>query len=111
MRQALAQRRRDQPLIHHSDQGQQYASSRYQKLLEKTGITQSMSRKANCYDNAHMESSWATLKTECGGQTPYPTRAHAQLAVFSYVHTFYNRVRLHSALGYQSPVDFENSHH
>ncbi len=111
LRQALAHRRSDQPLIHHSDQGQQYASSCYRELLEKKGLTQSMSRKANCYDNAHMESFWATLKTECGGQTPYLTRASAQLAVFSYVHTFYNRVRLHSALGYQSPVDFETKHH
>ena len=101
LRQALAHRRADQPLIHHSDQGQQYASARYRELLETKGITQSMSRKANCYDNAHMESFWATLKTECRIQTPFITRESAQLAVFTYVHTFYNRVRLHSAIGFQ----------
>jgi len=110
LRQALAHRHGDQPLIHHSDQGQQYASSRYQKLLEKTGITPSMSRKANCYDNAHMESFWATLKTECRIARPYATREAAQLDLFGYVHTFYNRRRLHSAIGYQSPVDFETKH-
>jgi len=67
-----------------------------------------MSRPANCYDNAHMESFWATLKTEALAARTFSTRAQAQLAIFEYVETFYNRVRLHSALGYQSPVDFEN---
>jgi putative transposase len=66
-----------------------------------------MSRKANCYDNAHMESFWATLKRECLARSASATRAQARLAIFAYVHTFYNRRRLHSALGYQSPLDFE----
>lgn len=67
----------------------------------------SMSRKANCCDNAHMESFWATLKTEALAGRTFATRAVAQLAIFKYVETFYNRVRLHSALGFLSPVAFE----
>ncbi len=66
-----------------------------------------MSRKANCYDNAHMESFWATLKAEALAGRSFVTHAEARLAIFDYVETFYNRVRLHSALGYLSPVDFE----
>ena len=108
LRQALdAQPRQSQRLIHHSDQGHQYASSSYRQLLHQKQILQSMSRKANCYDNAHMESFWATLKTEGLPRQTCATRAEARLAVFRYVHTFYNRVRLHSALGFKSPVDFE----
>ncbi|MCA1678911.1 MAG: IS3 family transposase [Actinobacteria bacterium] len=94
-------------LLHHSDQGLQYASATYQALLATQAITPSMSRKANCYDNAHMESFWATLKTEALAHRTFPTRAAARLAIFDYVETFYNRARLHSALGYLSPVDFE----
>ena len=102
-----AQPQQRQRLIHHSDQGYQYASSSYRQLLRQKQIDQSMSRKANCYDNAHMESFWATLKSEGLPRQRYATRAEARLAIFRYVHTFYNRVRLHSALGYKSPVDFE----
>lgn len=109
LRQALA--RRGGPiapgLLHHSDQGVQYASAHYQGLLAHHGLTPSMSRKANCYDNAHMESFRATLKTEALAHRTFATRAAAQLVIFDYVETFYNRVRLHSALGYQSPLDFE----
>lgn len=94
-------------LLHHSDQGVQYASATYQALLDRHGLIASMSRKANCYDNAHMESFWATLKTEALARRTFATRAAAQLAIFDYVETFYNPVRLHSALGYQSPLDFE----
>ncbi len=110
LRQALARRGGGQVgagLLHHSDQGVQYASAHYQALLAHHGLTPSMSRKANCYDNAHMESFWATLKTEALACRTFATRAAAQLAIFDYVETFYNRVRLHSALGYQSPLDFE----
>ena len=108
LRQALgAQPQQRQRLIHHSDQGHQYASSSYRQLLRQKQIHQSMSRKANCYDNAHMESFWATLKTEGLPKQSCATRTEARLRIFDYVHTFYNRVRLHSALGYQSPVDFE----
>jgi len=94
-------------LLHHSDQGVQYASESYQALLKSQSITPSMSRKANCYDNAHMESFWATLKTEALSGRIFATRIQARVAIFDYIETFYNRVRLHSALGYQSPVDFE----
>jgi transposase InsO family protein len=110
LRQALARRGGRVPhgLLHHSDQGIQYASASYRALLKTHAITPSMSRKANCYDNAHMESFWATLKTEAVAGRTFATRIEARLAIFEYVETFYNRVRLHSALGYQSPVDFEN---
>ena len=112
LRQALgAQPQQRQRLIHHSDQGYQYASTCYRELLRQKQIHQSMSRKANCYDNAHIESFWATLKTEGLPRQSYSTRAEARLAVFDYVHTFYNRVRLHSALRYKSPVDFEQQTH
>jgi transposase InsO family protein len=111
LRQALLRRAGQvkKGLLHHSDQGVQYASATYQRLLESRGITPSMSRKANCYDNAHMESFWATLKTEALSARPFATREAARLNIFDYVETFYNRVRLHSALGYQSPVDFETN--
>ncbi len=112
LRQALARRggRAARGLLHHSDQGLQYASTRYRQLLARHRITPSMSRKANCYDNAHMESFWATLKTEALARRTFATRFEAQLAIFEYLETFYNRVRLHSALGYLSPLDFELSH-
>ena len=68
-----------------------------------------MSRKANCYDNAMIESFWATLKTECFGSLIPQTKSQAKLMLFDYIETFYNRSRLHSPLGYQSPLDFENN--
>ena len=111
LRQAWLAQRPAAGLIHHSDRGYQYTSTRYRQLLRQKHIAQSMSRRANCYDNAHMESFWATLKTECMAGRTFATRAEARLAIFTYVHTFYNRVRLHSALGYQSPVDFEQPTH
>jgi transposase InsO family protein len=109
LRQALCRRGgRVRPgLLHHSDQGVQYASATYRQLLARHGLRASMSRKANCYDNAHMESFWATLKSEALASRTFATRTAAQLAIFEYVETFYNRRRLHSALGYQSPVDYE----
>ena len=96
-------------LLHHSDRGCQYTSTTFRQRLSLCQITQSMSRKGNCYDNAAMESFWATLKAECFGTTIPATRAQAHLMVFDYIETFYNPVRLHSALGFQSPVDFEKS--
>jgi transposase InsO family protein len=95
-------------MLHHSDRGVQYASSRYSEVLAQNGITPSMSRKGNCYDNAHMESFWGTLKAELIARHRFATRQQAWSAIFDYVQTFYNRVRLHSALGFKSPVDFEN---
>lgn len=96
-------------LQHHSDRGCQYTSTLFRHRLELCGITQSMSRPANCYDNAPMESFWATLKTECFGSPIPATRAQARSLIFDYIETFYNPVRLHSALGFLSPVDFEKS--
>ena len=98
-----------QDLLHHSDRGCQYTSSEFRQRLKLRGITASMSRTANCYDNATMESFWATLKAECFGTTVPATRAQARSMVFDYIETFYNPVRLHSALGFKSPVAFEQS--
>lgn len=98
-------------LLHHSDRGCQYTSTEFRQRLKLRGITASMSRTANCYDNAAMESFWATLKAECFGSTIPATRAQARSMVFDYIETFYNPVRLHSALGFQSPVAFENAIH
>ena len=95
-------------LIHHSDQGVQYASLLYQQTLQACGLISSMSRKAHCEDNAHMESFWGTLKAEGVDGRNFLTREEARRAIFEYVEVFYNRVRLHSALGHQSPVDFES---
>ena len=94
-------------LLHHSDRGVQYASRAYRALLASFKITPSMSRPANPYDNALAESFMATFKTECFEQTP-ASEAEAKLQVFDYLETFYNSRRLHSALGYKSPVEFEN---
>jgi transposase InsO family protein len=94
-------------LLHHSDRGVQYASDAYQHLLEQRGITVSMSHRGDCYDNAMMESFWATLKTELVHDQKYATREQARQSIFEYVEVFYNRKRLHSSLGYVSPESFE----
>ncbi|SPQ00041.1 conserved hypothetical protein [Candidatus Sulfobium mesophilum] len=94
-------------LIHHSDRGRQYASYAYQELLREYGITPSMSRSGNCYDNAHVESSFGTLKTELVHGERYRSRMEARLSIFEYVEVFYNRQRRHSALGYRSPEQYE----
>ena len=111
LRQALERRGRPRGVILHSDQGVPYASALYQDTLKTFGLIPSMSRRANCCDNAHMESFWGTLKTELLAGKTFATRAQARLAIFEYIETFYNRVRLHSALGDKSPVDFENQTH
>lgn len=92
-------------VIFHSDQGRQYASGRFRQTLAAKGVTQSMSRKGNCWDNAVAESFFATLKREeaCG---TYPSKQQAYVSIASYIHGFYNAVRLHSALGYRSPNDY-----
>src|SRR4029077_15632519 len=95
-------------LLHHSDRGVQYASTQFQTLLHSRGATASMSRKANPYDNALMESFFATLKTECFQNQIPKSRREAKLILFDYIEIFYNRSRLHSALQYQSPLEFEN---
>ena len=105
---ALQHRRPDgTKLLHHSDRGVQYASDDYQHLLARHGITCSMSGRGDCYDNAMMESFWATLKTELVHQATYATREQARQSIFEYVEVFYNRQRLHSSLGYVSPESFE----
>lgn len=98
-------------LVHHSDQGSQYASADFTAALADLAIDQSMSRRANCYDNATAESFWATLKTECFNNVIPSTRAAARSMIFDYIETFYNPVRRHSALGFLSPVAFENQFH
>lgn len=94
-------------LLHHSDRGSQYASDDYQKVLNSRGIVCSMSRKGNCWDNAVIESFFGTLKTELIYHRNYESRSEAQSEIFDYIEVFYNRQRLHSALGYRSPADFE----
>ena len=95
-------------LLHHSARGVQYASTHFQNLLSSCGAAPSMSRKGNPYDNAIMESFLATLKTECFQNQLPESRRQAKLILFDYIETFYNRYRLHSSLGYQSPLEFEN---
>ena len=104
---ALRHRRPPAGLIYHSDRGVQYACGDFRAALADAQLVASMSRKGNCYDNAAMESFWSTFKREGAGLL-FATRREATAATFDYLETFYNRVRLHSALGYQSPVDFEN---
>jgi putative transposase len=107
MNQAIANRSPGPGLLSHSDRGVQYASGDYRQLLEKISSVPSMSAAGCCYDNAAMESFWSTLKTEWLHDKDFRTLREAELAIFDYIETFYNPRRLHSALGYQSPVDFE----
>ena len=107
LRMALAQRRPQPGLIHHSDRGSQYASADYQQLLARHGLRASMSRRGDCWDNAVAESFFASLKLELVYQIQWRTRAEARTAVFEYLELFYNRRRRHSSLGYLSPLEFE----
>jgi putative transposase len=107
LRMALAWRKTSGGLLHHSDRGVQYASEDYQELLKDHRITVSMSGTGNCYDNAMMESFWATLKTELIYLQNYPGHESARQSIFEYIEVFYNRKRLHSSLGYLSPEAFE----
>ena len=109
LRMALRQRRPAPGLIHHSDRGVQYASGAYRDLLAAHGLVASMSRRANCYDNAAMEAFWSSLKNELIHRRTFATRAEARTAIFDYIEGFYNRSRLHSALGYKSPLDYESA--
>ena len=109
LKQALQQRRPVHDLLHHSDRGSQYASHDYQQLLAQAGIGCSMSRRGNCWDNAPMESFFGSLKSELGQQV-YASRSAARSAVFDYIERFYNRQRRHSAVGYISPIDFEEQY-
>ena len=106
---ALAQRGPARGLLMHSDRGSQYASLEYQDLLEENGLRCSMSRKGNCWDNAVVESFFATLKTELIAGQRFRSRADARAAVFEYIEVWYNRKRRHSTLGYLSPAAFEKN--
>ena len=112
LKMALKHRRPPKGLLHHSDRGVQYASGEHRDLLTAAGMAPSMSRAGNPYDNATMESFNATYKRECVGLAEarggYATRAEATHDFFDYVEKYYNRERSHSALGYKTPVDFEN---
>jgi putative transposase len=104
---ALTHRQPPAQLLLHSDRGVQYACGPYRQALAQAGLVASMSRKANCYDNAAMESFWSTLKLELVYRTEFQDHHQARCQIFDYIETFYNRQRLHSALNYRSPVDFE----
>lgn len=99
---------KDGELLAHTDRGSQYAAEDYRKKLSAAGIVASMSRKGNCWDNAHCESFFHSLKTELVYRTNFKTRKEAMQAIFEWIETWYNRQRLHSALGYMSPQDYEN---
>lgn len=104
---AIERRNPAKGLLHHSDRGVQYACDDYRKLLSEAQMELSMSGKGDCWDNAAMESFWSTLKTELVHHENYPTHQAAKASIFEYIEVFYNRKRLHSALGYQSPEAFE----
>ncbi len=106
---ALSQRLPGEGLVAHSDRGSQYASEHYQRLLAGHGIACSMSRRANCWDNAPMESFFASLKKELVHGENYATREEARSSLFEYIEVFFNRVRRHSSLGYQSPAAYERA--
>jgi transposase InsO family protein len=106
---AVARRLPGAGLVAHSDRGSQYASEHYQRLLASHGITCSMSRRGDCWDNAPMESFFASLKKELVHGAEFATRAEARAAVFEYIEVFYNRLRRHSALGYMSPDEYERA--
>ena len=104
---AVGQRCPETNLLHHSDRGSQYASGEFQSVLRKQGIVASMSRKANCWDNAPVESFFGTLKQELVNCRRFATREAARREVFEYIEVWYNRQRRHSSLGYVSPAEFE----
>ena len=107
LRMAISAQRPGASLIHHSDRGVQYASADYRKTVQSAGFQASMSRKADCYDNAPMESFFHTLKTELVHHRQYATREEAKRDIFAYIEGFYNRTRRHSAIGYISPIEME----
>lgn len=104
---AIWRRGRPRTVLHHSDQGSQYTSEPFQRLLADQGLSCSMSRSGNVWDNAAMESFFSSLKTERTACTTYRTRNQAKADVFDYIERFYNPRRRHSTLGYLSPMEFE----
>nr|WP_236065097.1 IS3 family transposase [Reticulibacter mediterranei] len=109
LRMAVAHRHPGSDLLHHSDRGTEFTSERYQAALREEGIEVSMSRTANCWDNAAMESFFATLTKECTNRIRFQTRQQARTAIFEYLECFYNPIRLHSTLQYVSPLAFEHT--
>jgi putative transposase len=104
---ATARRRPQAGLVHHSDQGSQYVSLRFGERCREIGIHRSMGSTGDCFDNAVAESFFATLEKDLLRRTSFPTRQEARSAVFDYIETFYNPIRLHSTLGYLSPAEYE----
>jgi len=104
---AVALRDPSAGLVHHSDRGSVYASSDYRDALDALGATKSMSRKGDCWDNSVAESFFATIKGEMIDHEDYETQAQAIAAIGDYIDAFYNVTRLHSAIGYVSPIEFE----
>ena len=104
---AIATQRPGAGLIYHSDRGVQYASAEYRKMMQSAGFRASMSRRADCYDNAPMESFFHTLKTELVHHQHYARRKDATRDIFAYIERYYNRTRRHSAIGYLSPIEME----
>jgi transposase InsO family protein len=109
LRMAVARRQPEVGLLHHSDRGTEFTCERYQSALREFGIEVSMSRTANCWDNAAMESFCATLAKECTNRQHFQTRQEARSAIFEYIECFYNPIRLHSTLLYSSPTNFEQA--
>ena len=107
---AVSSRRPGEGVLAHSDRGSQYASEHYQRVLAGDGIVCSMSRKGNCWDNAPMESFFASQKKELVHREDYPTRDAAKGSIFEYIEVFYNRVRRHSSRGYVAPAEYERTH-
>ena len=110
LRRAVAARQPSVGLVHHSDRGAQYASAEYAEALQRAGIVQSMSRKGNCWDNAVAESFFGTLEQELGGRARWASVAQARVEVGRWIQDFYNDERLHSTLGFRSPVEYETIH-
>jgi putative transposase len=104
---AVWRRGKPRELLHHSDQGSQYSSEQFQRLMADSGIFCSMSRSGNAWDNAAMESFFSSLKIERTARKTYRTRNEAKADVFDYIERFYNAIRRHSTIGYLSPVEFE----
>ena len=104
---AIWRRGKPDALLHHSDRGSQYTSEQFQRLMADHGVTCSMSRSGNCWDNAAMESFFSSLKTERTARKTYRTRDEAKADVFDYIERFYNPKRRHSTIGYMSPMEFE----
>jgi len=108
LKRALVKRHDPRGVIHHSDRGVQYACAEYRRELAGHGLVASMSRRGNCYDNAAMEAFWSTLKREALSESAEWTKDRVRRELFEFIEADYNRSRLHSSLGYKSPVDFEN---